>query len=559
MATGFLADRQRLLWIVVLSLLLLTLVTQRNHNTNSDPRATLLVSQALVQHGTIQLDSLGEPLLQSYGYVIQQKNGHYYHYFPLGSALLATPVVAIANAAGVDMRQHEPTMQMIIVALCAIGILLLLYRTARLYLGRDASLALTALGWFGSAYASTLGTALWSHDLAVLFASLAIYLALRERPLTGKFALIGGSLFLAYLCRPTMALLAPALLAFLMTRSWKTAIAAALVQGGLLMLFVLWSFHEFGQPLPDYYLPKRLEGTQFATALYGNLLSPARGLLVYSPFLLLPILCLPFLLWKQKRNLPLLILALGWPLLHYLTVSRFPHWWAGWSYGSRLMVDALPGLLLGTAVCLASLEKWRRPALALFAVLAAFSIFVNSYQGLYNTYALQWNAAPNIDEHPELLFDWSYPPFLNTQHRQQERLDRFHLAVMPPLQGKVRITYDEPNAGFDGFSVIENGFRWTEGTASTLSFKLVNASTLSGRLSLQAGFLGSQRLAVCLNGTLVFEGAYQGGEHDIRIQVPAGLLHDGLNRLDFALPDAHPPGTADTRILGMAFHLLAVD
>ncbi|MDR3351543.1 MAG: hypothetical protein LBO00_00690 [Zoogloeaceae bacterium] len=561
MRNYFLAHRHLFLWLGILSLLLLTLATQRNHNTGSDPRGILLVSQVLVQEGAVKLDSLGEPLLQGYGYVVYRKNGHFYHVFPLGSALLAAPAVAIANAAGIDMRQHEHSMQMILVAFCAIGIILLHYRMARIDLGRTESLGMAALGWFGTSYASTLGTAFWSHDPAVLFASLAIYLALRKRRFAGEAALIGACLFLAYLCRPTLALLAPALLLFLLSKNWKIAAGAALALGLLLAAFVLWSFHEFGQPLPDYYLPKRLEGSHFPTALYGNLFSPARGLLVYTPFLLLPILFLPLLLWKQKKHLPLLILTLLWPLLHYLAVSRFPHWWGGYSYGPRLMVDVLPGLLLGIFPCLALLKKrkkMRTPILAFMVVLGAFSIFVHTCQGLYNVYTAQWNAAPDIDKYPEFLFDWRFPQFLNSKRRQRERMRRFYQQSLPPCKARCAIAYDAPHAGFDGFYGLEDGMRWSEGTAARLSFKLEDASKLSGLLSLQAGFLDYQRLTIYLNGTLVFKGAYHGGERDIRIQAP-NLLRTGLNRLDFALPDAHAPGTADPRILGMAFRHLAID
>jgi hypothetical protein len=265
---------------------------QTTHNTDSDPRGTLLVSQAIAQHGSVKLDAYDKTLLDSYGYVIHQKGGHSYNYFPLGTAVLSTPFVAIANVFGFEMTKDEHLIQMAITTLVALFITFTLYKTARLYLRHTESLLLAGLCWFGSSLASTVGTALWSHDFTFLFSSTAIFLVLRHRQPETLLApvLIGLSLFLAYLCRPTLALLAPFLLLYYSLQDKKSAVLAGVTLGLLLLGFMGWSLHEFGQILPDYYLPKRLEGGDFKTALYGNSLSPARGLLIFSPFLLILLL-----------------------------------------------------------------------------------------------------------------------------------------------------------------------------------------------------------------------------------------------------------------------------
>src|SRR5690606_10451774 len=126
---------------------------------------------------------------------------------------------------------------------------------------------------------------------------------------------------------------------FVFTYSRLSAIKAGLLFVTLQGAFVLFSFYEFGQMLPDYYLPKRLSGGYFYEALYGNLFSPGRGLLVYSPFIVFAWLCFRYSgkLWGLNRSWWLI--GLAWPILHWVFISRFPHWWAGWSYGARLMTD----------------------------------------------------------------------------------------------------------------------------------------------------------------------------------------------------------------------------
>lgn len=545
-------------WLLAF-LIVAVLAGQSTHNTSSDPRGTLLVSQAIAQHGTVKLDAYGETLLDSYGYVIHQKNGHAYNYFPLGTALVSTPFVAVANVFGFDMTKDEPLFQMALATLAALLITFILYKTARLYLRQTESLLLAGLCWFGSSLASTVGTALWSHDFAFVFSSAAIFLVLRRRKPETLLtpALIGLSLFLAYLCRPTLALLSPFLLLYYFLQDKKSALLAATTLGLLLLGFMGWSLQEFAQILPDYYLPKRLEGGDFATALYGNLLSPARGLWVYSPFLLVSLL-LTLLLVPRKKNLAKLsLISLAWPLVHLFSVSQFPHWWAGWSFGARLLVDALPGLFVGLFSGLAALRQKKNLAYAAVMVSGLFAIYANTYQALFNPYGMQWNVEPNVDQYPEYLFDWRYPQFLHSKTRHEERLAEFRSHQLPPFSGLIDIPYDSTQAVFTSFYGLEAGFRWSEGEDASLSLML-GEQNLSGEANLQAGFLGKQTLTIELNGQQVYEGRFDGGERELRFNFAPKLLHAGLNTFTFHLPDARKPSSEDPRVLAMAFRKLSL-
>lgn len=545
-------------WLLAF-LIVAVIAGQSTHNTGSDPRGTLLVSQAIVQHGSVKLDAYGETLLDSYGYVIHQKNGNFYNYFPLGTALVSTPFVAIANVLGFDMTKDEPLIQMALATLAALLITLILYKTARLYLRQTESLFLAGLCWFGSSLASTVGTALWSHDFAFVFSSAAIFLVIRgHQPETLLTALLVGlSLFLAYLCRPTLALLAPFLLLYYFIQDKKSAVLAACTLGLLLLGFMGWSLHEYSQIMPDYYLPKRLEGGDFETALYGNLFSPARGLLVFSPFLLISLSLTLLMARHNKAMIKLSLISLAWPAVHLLSISQFPHWWAGWSFGSRLMVDALPGLFLGLFSGLGAVRQNRRYIYAAVLICGLFAIYTNTYQALFNRYGMKWNAEPNVDQYPEYLFDWRYPQFLHNENRHNERLAEFNRNQLPPFIGLLDIPYDSTHAAFDNFYGLELGFRWSEGHKSSISLML-DKQLLVSEASLQAGFLGNQELTIQLNGQKVYQGRIAGGERNIRFNLPPALLRAGLNTFTFYLPNAHKPASEDPRILAMAFRKLSM-
>jgi hypothetical protein len=193
--------------------------------------------------------------------------------------------------------------------------------------------------------------------------------------------------------------------------------------------------------------------------LQAHLVSPSRGLLIYAPAVVLALAAA--LLWPRRvLRVPLAALALAWVALHLVLVSRFPYWWGGYGYGSRLLVDALPGVFVfscaGAAAVLGCARRWR--ALALLAVIAAGAagIWINSVQGLFNRATAVWNAAPNIDGFPGYAFDWQLPQFWATRARLADRLQRHNRWLRPPLEPDVDYTARSRRLQFAGWSDVED-------------------------------------------------------------------------------------------------------
>jgi hypothetical protein len=122
----------------------------------------------------------------------------------------------------------------------------------------------------------------------------------------------------------------------------------------------------------------------------GLMLSPSRGLLVYSPFMIFA-LAGATQAWRRKefaalRPLPLAILAL------WMIASCYFKWWGGWCFGYRPIVDTMPLL----AVLLVPVINWlfeRRAALAVGAALLAWSVAVQ-WVGVWSYNELDWNSPP---------------------------------------------------------------------------------------------------------------------------------------------------------------------
>jgi len=392
-------------------------------STGSDSYGELLVSQAILRDHTVRLDPYRDYFRLPDGSLHQaaaESGGHLYNYFPIGTALIALPAVAAVNAAGLDVRDVDRALQKALAALASALLALVIYAIAREFFSRRASLLWSAGAIFGTVIGPTIGTALWSIDFELLFTGLVIlYLVRIERSRrTYPAWLLGLFLFLGYLCRPTMAPLVALTLGYLLWQHRRQGAIAALVSGGLMVLFALWSLHTFSSLLPPYYAGSRLSLSFLPAALWGSIISPSRSLLIWNPVLL----ALPLLFLLPRRPSPVLWLLWLTGALDFLTVITFPHWWVGHSFGPRgsssMMLVAMAAVIvtMGTNVAQAS-----RGVMAAVAGLLLFGVAIN-IQGLYNPYAMYWNAYPDVGLAPDkILFDWRYPQFYVTAGRLREK------------------------------------------------------------------------------------------------------------------------------------------
>lgn len=397
--------------------------------TRSDPHLSLFVSQALVQHHTITLDSYANQINRTLdGYAIRERGGHLYYYFPLAPSFFVAPFVKVANSLGWDMTvtAHNHRLQKALASFLCGVIFMLLYRLARYYVATAAALGITAVFILGTALTSTLGTALWNTSFAVLFTVLALWLLVDANAMPASPFLLGALLFAAYFSRPTTAaFILPALVYLFFRRPGKAFVKTALILALFLLLFVLFSWQLYGQFLPPYYSLQRFDRTyQVGLVLYGHLLSPSRGLLIFSPFIALVAVGVLFFYGRLKKH-PLFWLCAGWVALHLAAVSHIGHWWGGHAFGPRLLAELVPAVFMLAVLLWVEMGSApaavRTTAVVLYLGLGFIAIFINSYQGLYNPYTAQWNATPNIDQHPQYVFDWRYPQFLASARSLSQR------------------------------------------------------------------------------------------------------------------------------------------
>lgn len=427
-------QRHRLVILCLLFIFALTYWAPVTY-TRSDPHLSLFVSQALIQHGTLRLDMYRDRLDEELdSYAVRERGGHLTYYFPPGPSLFAAPFVGLANLIGWDMTvtAHNHRLQKLLASLICALIFLMLYKTARCYLSESAALVIAFVSTLGSVLVSSLGAALWNANFAVLFIGLILWMLARTaatgetmRPAAHPY-LLGLLLFAAFISRPTSLAFILPLMVYLLILDRLTFFKAGLTLAALMGGFLLLSRWQYGQWLPAYYSLERFDrSVGVGRVLYGHLLSPSRGLLIFSPFFI-PVFIGVAVYFRRLAAYPLFWLSLTWLTIHLVAMSRIGHWWGGHSYGPRLLADAVPAVIMLTVLLWHAATPVASPALRKIAILSFLAlgmlgVFINSYQGLYNPSTLRWNDYPNIDQFPEYVFDWRYPQFLASPKSLEER------------------------------------------------------------------------------------------------------------------------------------------
>lgn len=487
---SFLTEHPSLIFFSILAFLLTRYSI--TYGAGSDPRYTLIVTQSIIENGTIRLNEYKND--QIWGKTadfdadinILDYNGGYYNYFPVGPSILSIPFVLITKAIDWDMRvaQDNINAQRLLSSFSVIVILWLIYLITRLLLPHRDSLIITAVSLFGSTLISSLGVALWSLNYSLIFISMSIWLIVRYdlgKTYSVHPFLLGLLLFLAFFCRASSVAFILPLFLYLLYKGRRQLLLTAMSSGFLVIFFFLWSKYEFGTWLPIYYSFARLQEQRIPIwlSLAGHLISPSRGLFTFMPFLILFFPAL-FNLYHNRRPKPLIWLCLLWIFLQLFMASRAAIWWGGHSYGPRILTELMLAFILLTAIFWQQIRtqpfvRRKRYWITSYLILGATAIIIHSYQGLYNNRTAVWNSV--ITEHPTPpitsiygdLFNWHIPQFLASNQmlcRLEEERTRSVLVKAPlllPYPWDTPITY-----GPDKVTDLAVTARWLRGESDFL-------------------------------------------------------------------------------------------
>lgn len=352
-------------------------------------------------------------------YQVVETQGRIFSFYPIGTPLLAVPLMAAMDwlepgfVKGLRRATQPEVEQRFAALLCALAPPLFFLALRR----RGFGLAVALAGALSLAFSTTLWSqasrGLWQHGpLLICFCGLLWALA-PERPGWRRWLRAGLCGGLAYLVRPS-ALVAIAPFGIVALRQGlgpAAAYAAGCALGiGAAAAYNLWAFGGIVPIYASMAAPTLAEVPGAAAAL---LVSPSRGLLVFTPVLLLAG-CGLVQAWRRRRlrGLDWAILAAG--LAQFTLICAWQHWEGGNSYGPRLQTDLLPfGLWF---LCFAlqaggALSAGRRALLwGGFLVLFAAGAAIH-WRGANDIAVYYWNHEPAPLSRAR-IWDWSDPQFL---------------------------------------------------------------------------------------------------------------------------------------------------
>lgn len=380
---------------------------------STDAVTNVLLSYSVVRDGDATLDEF-QPDSERLSFWSYEVRGHRYAWYLPGAAYWAAPFTLAGTVVGIVPPQ---TASVTIVgklaaaaaaALSVYAVVLLAARAA----GRRNAVVVGALYAFGTATWPMSAGALWQHGPAQLAVAVGLLWLVRG----GLWGVRSGLAFgLATVVRPMTVFLTLAAGASLLPR---LPVVGRFVLWGLgpLVLLASYGYLTFGQLLPPFFEP-------FATGsalvgIAGNLVSPSRGLLVFSPFLAIAIGELVVRAGEPGRLARLLRWQLAGAVAMLVFDSFYVEWWGGYGYGNRYLAELLPLLSLGLALWLRRHGRGRR----VLVPLGAWSIALAAIGALlYDWVRWPWERqGPPLGE---LVWSWGDPQWLDALGRAGARLD----------------------------------------------------------------------------------------------------------------------------------------
>jgi len=365
--------------------------------------------------------------------MVQNINGHYLSTYPIVTPVLITPLYVIPylilKIFNYPMNMLDPEFQLVVAVMekisasiiASLSCMFVFLILNRLVIKKIAVLT-TLIYAFGSSTWSVSSQELWQHGLAELLLAMLIYFViLNETRYSNKTVSVLGALLALFIFnRPADGFLVLPILLYIIIFYKEKIIYFAVPLFIISLPFIFYNFYYFKTIFGGYSSMISYLGLNYTllSNLLGLLLSPSRGLLVYTPILILSI---PgYLLARDicSKKIKFLLLIYG-PIIiiQIMFYSSFAIWWAGWSYGPRFLTGMLPILFIFIGLYLNQyllIEGFDRKILILILLLSIWSIFVQVVGAFFYPNGW-WNGIPtNIDAHPERVWDWSDSQIIRT-------------------------------------------------------------------------------------------------------------------------------------------------
>lgn len=345
-----------------------------------------------------------ETASQSTPWWFVRNGGHVLSLFPIAPGVLNTPVLFAAQLLGVSSADNVISLAHITtstIAVLSVGFMYLCL--VQVCVRQRAAVFLTLNFAFATAVWSANSRTLNQHGPSVLFLAAALAALVSRR--TGLVVLAGLVLGLAVVTRPTNFLIAAPLAGYVFRHQRAAFPGFAMLAAIPAVLLTWYSWVYWGTPLAlgesDH--SYGFTAPEPAMAVVGLLISPNRGLLVFSPIFIFSIAYAVRVL-RKNTDIPLLPYLIWSAAAVFGLYTLWLDWAGGHTYGYRFLIDLVPALTLLLAFCWERVIVSRAYLRAFFMVAMMASVYVHGLGAVASPCGFD-DVPTNIDRDHARLWD----------------------------------------------------------------------------------------------------------------------------------------------------------
>ena len=332
----------------------------------NDTISSQLLPYYILHNHTIYLDG-ATSYINNYYYsyrFVEVGNGHFASLFPIVTPVLITPFYVIPILV-LNIPMTDSTL-LTMGRLCASFISALagmfVYLACRYLTTRKIAILSGVIFAFATSTWSISSQTLYAHGMVELLLAVMLYLIVRNEKVYSIKNIIGLGICtgLFIFNRPSDAVLVIPVMLYVLwyyRAEIQYYIVSGIISGSPFLIYNLLLFHN---PLGGYaqVAPRMVFGIPVISNYIGLLLAPNKGLLIFSPVLILSI----FGFWSitGKHEKPI-YRVLNWSiiaiLLNLLIYALFDDWIGGQVYGPRYLTGILPFLAIGICIFLDNFLK----------------------------------------------------------------------------------------------------------------------------------------------------------------------------------------------------------
>ncbi|MDD1728688.1 MAG: glycosyltransferase family 39 protein [Methanospirillum sp.] len=348
-------------------------------------------------------------------------NNNLYSYYPIVTPILVTPLYVVSY---IFMKMmHIPLdmsnsscflivyiMEKIAASFITAAAITVFYAGMKEVIRKNIALITALILAFGTSMWSINSQALWQHGMIALLFSIGFYLIIRNERQTDSriFILLGICSGLLVFTRPADAFLVLPAFVYAALKRREDFVTYCVSAGIATFPIVIYNESVAGNLFGGYsnLLSEFSFGLPTLVHMAGLLISPNRGLFVFTPIAILALLGI-FQIRSTIKNLTLqrVFISCGIAfILEILVYSAFDCWWAGTTYGPRFLAGSLPLIFILVGIFLdsqISTDEKRKDGLSsakivwgIVIVLVAWSIFVQVVGAFYYPNG-NWNDSPS--------------------------------------------------------------------------------------------------------------------------------------------------------------------